>query len=271
MIHSRHVLMLLALAALVAACSDSTGPDGDNGPDGTESFEWSGQIAPGGTVEIKGIGGDISASPVLGNTVVVSAQKRGERDDPSSVRIEVVQHQDGVTICAVYPDVPGQPANQCLPGFLQGHLSSRENDVDVSFDVLVPVGSDFAGRTMGGDVTADGLDGDVFASTLAGDIDISTSGLAVGTTMKGDVTASIGRATWDRDLLFSSMDGNVAVRIPSSTNARVSAIAWGSISTDFPLRITAQGSFRQMLGILGSGGPSLTLSTSDGNIVLRSN
>ncbi len=271
MMDSRHALKLLALAGLTAACSDSTGPDGDNGPDRSERFEWSGQIAPGSTVEVKGIGGDISASPVLGNTVVVAALKRGERDEPSSVKIEVVQHEDGVTICAVYPDVPSQPANRCLPGFLNGHLSSRDNDVEVSFDVLVPVGSDFAGGTIGGDITADGLDGDVFARTLAGDIDISTSGLAVGTTMTGDVTASIGRADWDRDLLFRSMDGNVAVRIPSGTNARVSAIAWGSISTDFPLRITRQGAFRQMLGVLGSGGRMLTLSTSNGNIVLRSN
>jgi hypothetical protein len=254
----------------VAACTDSTGPDQNDDPARTERFEWSGQIAPGGTVEIKNLNGDIRASPVLGNTVVVAAHKRGQRDDPASVRLEVVEHQGGVTICAVYPDVSGQP-NQCLPGPLQGRLSSRENDVDVSFDVLVPLGSDFAGGTLGGDITADALDGNVVARTLAGNIDISTSGMAVGTTFKGNVTASIGLTDWDRDLSFSSLNGNVTVRIPNGTNAWVSAVARGSISTDFPLTITGQGSLRQMSGSLGSGGRNLMLSTSDGNIVLRAN
>jgi hypothetical protein len=270
MIGSRHVLRLLALATLAAACSDSTGPDGNDDPGETESFEWSGQIAPGRTVEIKGIGGDIRAVPATDGRVRVKALKRGDRDDPSSVRIEVVKHEDGVTICAVYPDVPGLPANECLPGLFQGQLSSRDNDVQVTFDVQVPAGYDFAGRTIGGKVTADDLDGDVSASTMAGDIDISTSGLAAATTMQGNVTASIGLTNWDRDLLFSSMDGNISVRIPAGTNAEVLGIARGSISTNFPLRITSQGSFRHVVGTLGSGGRRLSLSTSDGNIVLRS-
>jgi hypothetical protein len=265
------VILMLACAVLSTACSDSTGPDGDRAPSEVDSFEWSGQVATGGTVEIKNINGSIRATPAPGGLVLVKALKRGGSDDPSSVRIDVVQHQGGVTICAVYPDVPGQPANECLPGFLNGQFSSRNSDVEVRFDVQVPVGSDFAGGTIGGHVEARGLHGNVDARTLAGDIDISTTGLASGTTLKGDVTASIGQADWDRDLRFSSVDGNVTVRIPTNTNARVSGIANGSISTDFPLTITSQGSFRQLSGILGSGGRNLTLSTSDGNIALRRN
>ncbi len=271
MFHPRHALALFASAAVAAACSDSTGPGGNDDPARTENFEWSGQIAPGDAVEVKGLSGDIRATPAVGSSVVVMARKTGDRDDPSSVRIEVLEHATGVTICAVYPDVPGQPANQCLPGFLQGGLSSRGNDVEVTFDVQVPAGSDFVGGTIGGDIEADGLDGDVIARTLAGNIDITTSGLAVGTTIAGNVTASIGLPDWDRDLSFSSQDGDVTVRIPNGTNALVSAIASGAISTDFPLTITSQGSFRHMFGSLGSGGRNLTLSTSNGNIALRAN
>lgn len=264
------VFLVLAGAVLYAACDDSTGPDGDPAA-GVDSFEWSGQVATGGTVEIKNINGSIRATPTSGRVVVVRASKRGKSDDPSSVTIDVVQHEGGVTICAVYPDVPGQPANQCLAGFLQGQYSSRNNDVEVTFDVQVPTGIDFAGGTIGGNVDARGLDGNVDARTIAGDIDITTTALASGTTVKGNVTASIGLTDWDRDLLFSSVDGNVTVRIPTNTNAWVSGIANGSISTDFPLMITRQGSFRQLSGMLGSGGRSLTLATSGGNIVLRAN
>jgi len=265
------VFLVLAGTVLCTGCDDSTGPDGDPGPAGADSFEWSGQIATGGTVEIKNTNGSIRATPASGRMVIVKASKKGKSDDPSSVTIDVVQHQGGVTICAVYPDIPGQPANECLPGYLQGQLSSRNNDVEVTFDVQVPAGIGFGGWTIGGDVDAQGLRSNVDARTIAGDIDISTAGLASGTTLKGNVTASIGLADWDRDLLFSSVDGNVTVRIPTNTNARVSGIANGSISTEFPLTVTREGSFRHLSGTLGSGGRLLTLATSDGNLILGAN
>jgi hypothetical protein len=66
----------------------------------------------------------------------VTATKRGRRSDPGSVRIEVVEHGEGVTICAVYPDVDGR-RNECRAGD-GGHMSTRDNDVNVHFTVRVP-------------------------------------------------------------------------------------------------------------------------------------
>jgi len=266
----RKAFMPSAIVVLLAACSDATGPDG-NDAGRTESFEWSGQIAPGGAIEIKNLNGDVRASQATDGTVRVVARKRGERDDPSTVRIEVVETAQGVTICALYPDVPGNAANQCLPG-LQGQQSSWRNDVEVTFDVEIPAGRDFVGRTLGGSIEVTDLDGLVVAHSQAGDIDISTSGLAEGTTLQGNVTASIGQAVWDRDLVFSAMNGNVTVRIPTNTSAEVRGTTLsGSISTDFPLTIAQLGVGREMHGTLGSGGHSLRLTTFDGNIALRSN
>jgi hypothetical protein len=230
-------LRLSMILALPIACSDSTGPNGPE-PGGMESFEWSGQIAPGSAVEIKNLNGDVRASQAAEGTVRVVARKRGETDDPSTVRIEVVETEQGVTVCAIYPDVPGRPVNRCLPG-LEGQQSSWGNDVEVTFDVEVPAGRDFVGRTLGGSIEATGLDGLVIARSMWGDIDISTSGLADGTTLYGNLDASIGRAVWDRDLVFSSLNGDLTVRVPTDTNAEVwGSTANGSISTDFPLTIT---------------------------------
>ncbi len=260
---------ITAIAVLLAACSDATGPDG-NEPGKTERFDWSGQIAPGQTVEIRNISGDVRASQSANGMVRVVARKRGERDDPSTVRIEVVETGQGVTICALYPDVPGREPNECLPG-LDGQQSSWRNDVEVTFDVEVPAGCDFVGGTLSGSIEATGLDGDVVAGSLSGDIDISTSGLAEGNTFYGDVTASIGQAAMDRDLLFVSLNGNVTVRVPASMNAEVwGSTGSGSISTDFPLSITRLGSSRQLRGTLGSGGHTLRLTTLEGDIALRS-
>lgn len=263
-------ILLLALAllalALVAGCSNSTGPDDG---DRTEIFTWSGQVAPAATIEIKNTNGEVRARPSQDGVLRVVATKRGRNDDPSSVRIEVLESASGVTICTVYPDVPGLPPNECLPG-LDGQLSSRDNDVSVAFDVHVPSGRSFRGLAIGGSVEATGLTGHVDARAIGGDVVITTSGLATASTISGDIDVSIGRTVWDRDLAFTAAAGHVTLRLPARTNADVwGSTARGSISTDFPLRVTRVGASRHLQGRLGNGGRRLNIATSSGDIALR--
>jgi hypothetical protein len=261
---------ILATAVLMGSCGHSTGLD-DGKPPEAADFVWSGQVPLGATVEIKNINGDVHARRGSDGMVRVRAVRRGKSDDPSSVRIKVLEGTQGVTICAVYPDVQGQPPNQCRPG-LDGRLSSRDNDVTVTFDIAVPAGRAFFGGTVAGSVEASGLAGYVQARTLAGDIDISTSGMADAATGNGKITASIGQVGWDRDLSFSALSGAVIVRVPRATNAVVrGSTSGGSISTDFPLNITRVGGLRIMRGQLGSGGRNLTITTGSGDIALLSN
>src|SRR3989441_7522539 len=63
-------------------------------------FHWKGTVAPGKAIEIKGVNGDVRASAGSGD-VEVTAVKRARKSDPDEVKIEVVQHEGGVTICAV--------------------------------------------------------------------------------------------------------------------------------------------------------------------------
>src|SRR4051812_21526244 len=66
-------------------------------------FQWQGRIAQGSAIEIKGVNGNVRAEAATGDQVEVVATKRARRSDPESVRIQVVEHGGGVTICAVYP------------------------------------------------------------------------------------------------------------------------------------------------------------------------
>ncbi|MEJ2371882.1 MAG: DUF4097 family beta strand repeat-containing protein [Gemmatimonadales bacterium] len=253
----------LIVAVALVGCGDATGPDG-NGSD--DDFEWSGTIAPGDQIEIKGVQGTITASGTSAGQVEVSATKSGTQDDPADVTIEVVQHSGGVTICAVYPDVPGQDPNECLPG-LQGNNSTQNNDVQVAFTVSVPAGVVFVGRNVAGAVVANDLQSEALLSTVAGNVSVETTEIAEAVTVSGNVTASIGRADWGRDLEFGAVSGSIDVEVPSNTNAEVVAgTASGTITSDFPLT----GPATQKTGTLGSGGPTLTLGTVSGNITLRS-
>ncbi len=260
--YARTILAIAIAAALAAGCDDS-GPTGLE--PGAEDFDWSGVVAPGDGIEIKNISGNVRASFTSGNEVLVHATKTARDSDLASVTIEVVRNAEGVTICAVYPDVPGQAHNECAPG-LQGNMSTRDNDVKVEFTLSVPAGVQFVARVLDGDVVADGLESDVFANTTGGDVTVTTTGISEASSVYGSLNVAIGRADPGRDLAFRTVNGNVTVQVPANTNAGVMATTtYGAIASEFHL----EGTRYMKTGTLGVGGPRLTLSTIDGNVNLR--
>lgn len=261
---SARTLTAAVLAAVVAcACEDDgTGPDGP----GSDVFEWSGRVEPGDRLEIKGIIGGITASRSATGIALVTATKIGGADSPSTVEIEVVDHDEGVTLCAVYPDVSGQPPNECGPG-TGGNLNNHGNDVEVSFTVTVPTGVEFVGGTVTGSVQATGLRSDAFVSSVTGSVSVSTTGIAEASSVTGSVDASLGATDWGRDLTFATVTGGVDVEIPAASNAQVDAsVVTGTVTSDFPLTQASPGRFE---GTIGTGGPTLTLSTVTGSVRLR--
>ena len=232
-------------------------------------FRWHGAIAQGAAVEIKGVNGDVIAEPSGSNEVEVVAEKRARRSDPESVTIEVVQHGDGVTICAVYPSRDGDRANECAPG-KGGRMNVRDNDVTVKFTVKVPAGVRFVGHTVNGDVEAQRLGAAVDLSTVNGSVNFSTSGSGRASTVNGSIKGDLGRADWSDTLEFSTVNGSVVLTLPSDLNTDVKAqTVNGDISTDFPLTITGRWSRRRVEGTIGGGGRMLSIETVNGGITLK--
>jgi hypothetical protein len=214
-----------------------------------DEFHWQGKVASGAAIEIKGTNGGIVATGTSGGDVVVTAVKKGRRSDPTEVKIEVVEHPGGVTICAVYPS-DGAP-NECKPG-QGGRMHVRDNDVNVKFQVSVPAGVRFIGRTVNGGV------------------DLDAAGTARAETVNGGITARLGRADWDGTLALKTVNGGIDLTLPEGLNADVKAkTVNGDIRTDFP--ITVQGSIgrHRLEGTIGSGGRLLELETVNGGIELK--
>src|SRR2546428_12268055 len=88
-------------------------------------FHWKGKVAAGKAIEIKGVNGDVSAVAGSGD-VEVTAVKHAHRSDPDEVKIAVVEHADGVTICAVYPR-DGRAEKTCEAGG-HGDLGTHEHE-----------------------------------------------------------------------------------------------------------------------------------------------
>jgi len=231
-------------------------------------FQWRGALGQGQSVEIKGINGDVHATVSQSGQVEVTARRTARRSNPADVKIEVVPHSGGVTICAVYPSSSGQ-ANTCEPGTGGGRNSTRDNDTVVNFEVRVPPGVGLIGRTVNGEVEAESLQSDVQAHTVNGSVKVSTTGLATAATVNGSVNATMGRADWPDGADFKTVNGGITLTLPSVFDADLRADTLnGSITSDFPITMTGAMTPRTLRGTVGAGGHTLTLSTVNGSIKL---
>jgi hypothetical protein len=232
-------------------------------------FRWHGFIAQGSAIEIKNVNGGLHAEASGSNEVEVVAVKRARRSNPEDVRIEVVTHADGVTICAVYPSREGAQPNVCAPG-KEGRMNTQNNDVNVEFTVRVPAGVRLIGKTVNGDVEANRLNGPIALSTVNGSVTFSTSASGRATTVNGTIRGELGRADWNDTLEFSTVNGSIDLTLPQDLSTDVKAqTVNGDISTDFPLTVTGRISRRRLEGTIGGGGRTLSLETVNGGISLK--
>jgi DUF4097 and DUF4098 domain-containing protein YvlB len=97
-------------------------------------------------------------------------------------------------------------------------------------------------------------------------------GVALANTVNGSINASMGRADWPGDASFRTVNGGIALTVPSVLNAELRATTVnGDITTDFPVTVTGSFDRRRLNGTIGSGGHELSLSTVNGSIKLLRN
>jgi len=149
-----HTLMAVSARTMPNSCVD----DVEQRATSNKEFRWQGHIATGGTIEVKGVSGNIRAEASNGEEVEVIARKRGRRRDLDTVRIDVVESPNRVTICAIYPSSDFGKPNSCEAGD-GGRTSANNNDVQVDFIVRVPQGLEFAGQAVNGEIAATSLEG----------------------------------------------------------------------------------------------------------------
>jgi hypothetical protein len=261
---------------------------------GQEDFRWSGRLARGQEIEIRGIVGDIRAELTSGDQVEVIGRRSG--DDAHRVRIEAVEGRDGMIICAIYPtrDRGGDQGrrnrdrgdDECSRDGNHGEIDAE--DARINFTVRVPAGVKFAARVVDGDVYATSLRSPVDVATVSGDVQVSTTGTARAATVSGNVAATFGE-TDGEEMSFASVSGDVVLRLAGDVGAEVSAHTLsGEIESDFDLRMRPMtgdddededddhGGFhvnvqigRQATGTIGRGGPELSVNTVSGDIRLE--
>jgi hypothetical protein len=226
-------------------------------------FEWSGQIARGGLIEIRGFNGDVVAYPSTTGNVEVTAQVVDEDRGVSPVSVKLEETDQGVTVCAVMPD-----DGKCRT---PEELSTKGPGARVNFTVRVPEGVGFVGRTVNGGIQAESLASDIEAYTVNGRVRISTTGSAQARTINGSISASLLNPFWRKPPQFQTVNGAITLELPNAAKASlVAETRNGTILSRLP-QFSGTVEEHRIAGAVGrpTGRAPLTLKTVNGSIELK--
>jgi DUF4097 and DUF4098 domain-containing protein YvlB len=187
---------------------------------------------------------------------------------PSAFRARVSTSGGEITAVGVRGNVKCETSGGDLTlSSIVGDVHGETSGGDV---VIRNVLGDVQGHTSGGDIRVDSVAGAVRVSTSGGDIVLlRVDGKIHGETSGGSIEA---RLVGDNGgIHLETSGGNISVFVPKSITADVSAsTSGGSVKCDLPLMVSGRISEDELHGKLNGGGNLIELSTSGGNIRIRS-
>jgi hypothetical protein len=286
---------LLGLVALPAWSQETTGAPGP--------FDWTGQVSAGGEVRVFDVRGDIRVTAATGDRVVVHGELRRVARRRRDIVFDVISSGSDVTICARWTDEPSctshglrdedddehgesQSADLTvqLPRGLRLALETGNGGIDVSGTGTIVTASSGNGHVRiagasgavdansgNGDVTVDAVGGPVKASTGNGAVHAYTSaGPVTASTGNGDIDVRMQTLSAPGAMDFSTGNGSVTVAVPAAFAAMLDAdTGHGRIESDFPLTISGHLDPSHVRAAINGGGPTLHLSTGNGDLMLR--
>jgi hypothetical protein len=256
----------LPIAAAVAAFAStawlSVPGAGTAGVPRTRDTDLQSPIAAGGTLEVRGVSGNITVTRAQSDLATIHAHAVSQDGDPAAVAIRMVRHDDRLIVCAVYP------GSSCGGSARSGSRIRHDTDVKVDFRVAIPRGVALVAETVNGNITATALDAAVRALVVNGNITIATSGTANAQTVSGSIDATVGKLGGDESARLQNVNGRVHLTLPPGSDATIAArTVNGRIEGDgIPLSIEGGIVGSSAHATLGTGSASVSLETVSGSI-----
>ncbi len=260
------LFLTVMLAAFACGCTD-----GDTGPEVTAPFDDEYRANEKTVLVVENPAGQVTITRGDVRDVVLHAVKRSRAGEEELDKVEITATKgDFLKIRAKW-------------------LSALPPRVTVDMDITVPryVTVD-AVTVSNGDVRIAGTKGDVAVSCFNGDVLINTTDGYVtaavengnidirDTTGIGDLTVRNGRIEAQvhdirGDVTIKSTNGDVALSIDPSMNAAISIkTTKGVISVEgIPLEVTTE-TVTIVEGVLGTGGPTITIENTNGDVNITS-
>ncbi len=274
-----------------------------------EEFHMTKPLKAGGHFRIENYNGPVEISGWERDEVDIAGTKYAStRSQLAEIRIDVQSSGDGVQIRTVPPverrgnsgakyviRVPqrvlldqvnssnGSIRIERVDGATHVRTSNggvRTRSLTGSLDVTTSNGtievSDLKGgallATSNGSIKADNIRGMFQARTSNGSIDARLFDVPAGSPVKASTTNGRVELTLDvikTDIRASTSNGSIQVNLPSNVNARIDANTSNSrILSDFEVK-AGTSSKRRLEGVLGAGGPTIELTTNNGEIRVR--
>lgn len=255
--HARTLPTLLAAIALLSCAPRSSQAESAPGDEGSPApaaaptkadFEWSGELAAGGRVEIGNVNGDIEVRPGSGKTVRVRGTKSGK--DAAELRIDVDAKNNRVEIRPVYPE------------------RRRNFDASVDFVLEVPSGIEVDAHAVNGNIDAKDVGTRLEVSSVNGEIATAGCPDVRGNTVNGAVRVQLPARA--RRAALEAVNGELEIRMAAGAGAKVQANTLsGEIESDFPLTRSRETVGRHASGTIGDGAAAIELSTVNGGIRIK--
>jgi hypothetical protein len=185
-----------------------------------------------------------------------------------------------------------------LPQTAGYRVTEENNRVNVSagnpnrvvrFEIEAPRRANLVLKTVnGGDILVENVDGDLDVHNTNGGITLnSVAGSVVAVTTNGSVRATLTQVAAQKDMAFTSLNGNVDVTLPPSTKANLRLRSeHGDVYSDFDVQMQPQpaptvkentrgdGRYRinrsrSVIGTINGGGPEFELRTFNSNVYVR--
>lgn len=263
-------------AALLVGAALSLGACRRDAREAPDAFSWSDELAPGTTVHLRTMNGEVTVRGTAEREAHIQGLKRWRRGRGRDVRFVMSRDGDDVFVCAIWVRRGGRCGDERYgprpPRWLAiFSLFRRRTDMSASFEVALPAGVRVDASTVNGRVTVTEAGADVRAETVNGDIRASTMGGALAlTTVNGSIRARVASLEKDAQVRLETVNGSVQAELPPSVAAEVHLeTVNGQISTDFPVAVRGAASKREVRGTIGDGGPTVELKTVNGSVELR--
>jgi hypothetical protein len=246
----------------------------------SNAYSWAGALPADGWLYVRNRNGPIRVEEGQGDSVTIVASRSWTGRRPQDVSFVTNTVGDNVYVCALYG---GGGANDCdddtyryrETGWLKRRIF-RIRPVTVVFTVRAPSSARINADTREGRITSDAPLAALVANTRNGSIRADKPiGMVEARTRNGSVNAIIADGPLAGDVLLETRNGTVTAELPDGVNANLSMLTRnGRVSSEFQSIQSIGGSSgsqsrTSISGILGAGGPTVTLESRNGSVRLK--
>lgn len=248
-------------------------------------FHYNYTLKPGGRVSLENFNGSVEIAGWDQETVDISGAKYGATPEArDAIKIEVTPAPESVSIRTIRPSdrrnvgaryVLRVPRRSLLDHIVTSNGPVRLNDLNGAARLKTSNGSvrvfhvagDLDAGTSNGTVELEDVKGDCVVKTSNGRVRAQgVRGAFDATTSNGSVDAAVDELRGN-GVRVTTSNGGITLRLARAVNARLMArTSNASISTDFEVSDRGRQEKHRLEGTIGSGGPTLDLSTSNGSI-----